>query len=81
MFILTVGSAGNYLGINSVVTHVMLTCNVINRNGNAPKDNYNNQSNSINSVAWNFYRYSGPSILRPPTGPGKCGLILQVVLK
>ena len=25
--------------------------------------------------------YSGPSILRPPMGPWKCGLILQVVLK
>ncbi len=25
--------------------------------------------------------YSGPSILRPPMGPRKCGLILQVVLK
>ncbi len=25
--------------------------------------------------------YSRPSTLRPPTGPGKCGLILQVVLK
>ncbi len=24
---------------------------------------------------------SGPSILRPPMGPRKCGLILQVVLK
>ncbi len=26
-------------------------------------------------------RYRGPSILRPPMGPRKCGLILQVVLK
>ncbi len=25
--------------------------------------------------------YSGPSILRPPMGPRKCGLLLQVVLK
>ncbi len=25
--------------------------------------------------------YSGPSILRPPMGRRKCGLILQVVLK
>ncbi len=25
--------------------------------------------------------YSRPSILRPPMGPRKCGLILQVVLK
>ena len=25
--------------------------------------------------------YSGPSIWRPPVGPRKCGLILQVVLK
>ncbi len=26
-------------------------------------------------------KYNGPSILRPPMGPRKCGLILQVVLK
>ncbi len=26
-------------------------------------------------------KYSGPSILRPPMGPRRCGLILQVVLK
>ncbi len=26
-------------------------------------------------------KYSGPSILRPPMGPRKCGLILQVVSK
>ncbi len=25
--------------------------------------------------------YSGPSILRPPMGPRKCGLILHVILK
>ncbi len=25
--------------------------------------------------------YSGPSILRPPMGPRKCGLILHMVLK
>ncbi len=26
-------------------------------------------------------KYSGSSILRPPMGPRKCGLVLQVVLK
>ncbi len=30
---------------------------------------------------WKTAIYSGPSILRPPMGPRKCGLILQVVLK
>ncbi len=29
----------------------------------------------------NKSEYSGPYILRPPMGPGKCGLILQVILK
>ena len=28
-----------------------------------------------------YYIYSGPSVLRPPMGPRKCGLTLQVVLK
>ncbi len=29
----------------------------------------------------NNRKYSGPSILRPPMGPRRCGLILQVVSK
>ncbi len=36
---------------------------------------YHHKSNTSNIL------YSGPSILRPPMGPRKCGLILQVVLK
>ncbi len=33
------------------------------------------------SILTSSILYSGPSILRPPIGPRKCGLILQVVLK
>ncbi len=35
----------------------------------------------VSPIIYTAWTYSGPSILRPPMGPGKCGLILQVVLK
>ncbi len=38
------------------------------------------QHNILLSSSKNFV-YLGPSVLRPPVGPRKCGLILQVVLK
>ncbi len=40
-----------------------------------------NSSESMYSVEQTVLMYSGPSILRPPIGPRKFGLILQVVLK
>ena len=42
----------------------------------------NNPVNAdIVGVPGQHSEYSGPSILRPPMGPRKYGLILQVVLK